>query len=114
LAKRKPGQLPLAADDAPAAGKKGSVERAAERDLTSMRKGKQISEAVGALEAAYRLTAREVDRSEVEQDRYGKLNAVRELRALREKLGPMTAPTSSSEADEFWSNMGEPVPGADA
>jgi hypothetical protein len=106
VGKRSAGQLPL--DDA-APRAKGSTERAAEKDLRSMRSTKIVGEAVSALEVAYRLTAREVDRAEREQDRWGKLNAVRELRAVREKLGPMTPATPDDGAGEFWSTMSTPV-----
>lgn len=101
------GQLTLEAG----AGRrrKGGVERAAEADLRELRKAESIPPGMGALEAAYRLVAREVDRTEAEGDRWGKLNAARELRATRERLGIVAPDMTGSEADEFWGRMSTPV-----
>lgn len=85
------------------------MERAAELDLRELRKLETIPAGMGALEAAYRLTAREVDRAEREADRWGKLNAARELRALRERLGVVVPESTGGEADEFWGSMSTPV-----
>lgn len=111
MAKRKPGQLPL--DDVGAPRRKGSTERAAEGDLRVMRNLASIGAGMGALEVAYRLVAREVDRAETEADRWGKLKATSELRAIRERLASMVPLTSSTEADEFWSTMSHPSAGSD-
>jgi hypothetical protein len=101
VAKRTPGQLPL--DDA-APKVKGVVERASERDLRDLRSAGTIPQGMAALEAAYRLTAREVDRAEREADRWGKLNATRELRAVRERLG-VIEPDNGTDADAWWDEM---------
>lgn len=110
MGKRRPGQLPL--DDA-APKSKGTVERAAERDLRVLRGAGTIPDGMGALEAAYRLTARELDRAEREQDRWGKLNASRELRAVRERLG-VIEPETGTDADAFWSELADPAAGGHA
>lgn len=91
----------------------GTVERAAQSDLRTLRAAGSIPEGMGALEAAYRLTARELDRAEREQDRWGKLNASRELRAVRERLG-VVVPETGTDADAFWSELADPTAGGDA
>jgi hypothetical protein len=106
MAKRKPGQLPLGAA---APRRKGSAERDAELDLRSLRAAATIPPGMKAIETAYRLIAREVDRAELEQDRYGKLNAARELRALRERLG-VIQPVTGTDADGFWDEMADNGP----
>lgn len=104
--KAPPGQLPL--DDA-APRTKGTVERAAEADLRELRRESTIPTGMTAVAAAFRLTAREIDRAEREQDRWGKLNAARELRALRERLGVVAPAAGGGEADAFWESMSTPV-----
>ncbi|MCU1361270.1 MAG: hypothetical protein JWN99_2559 [Ilumatobacteraceae bacterium] len=99
MAKRNAGQLPL---DAAVVRRKGSTERAAEKDLRTLRNMTTIGAGMAALEVTFRLTAREVDRAETEHDRWGKLKASSELRALRERIAPITPITQAAEADEYW------------
>lgn len=94
MPKRKPGQLPLEAAGRRA---KGITERAAEVDLRELRTTGALGVAIGALTTAYRLCAREVDRAELEQDRWGKLKATSELRAIRTQLGPTAAATTADD-----------------
>lgn len=98
MAARKPKKSPdqLALDGTAEAYRKGPTERAAERDLTALRKDKSISAGVAALEVSYRLAAREVDRAERGEDLWGKMKATAELRALRERLAPV-GPSDDSD-----------------
>lgn len=80
------------------------MERAAELDLRALRSAGSIPDGMKAIEAAYRLTAREFDRAEEELDGWKKLNSARELRALRERLG-VIEPVIEGEADAFWKNL---------
>lgn len=99
-AKKAPDQLAL--DGTAEAYRKGTTERAAERDLTALRKDKTIGSGMGALEVAYRLAAREVDRAERGEDLWGKMKATAELRALRERLAPMTP---SHDQDDLLASL---------
>lgn len=84
--KRTPGQLPLDAGNR----KRGVVERAAGTDLRLLTQLELIPPGSKALEAAYRQLARELDRAETERDRYGTINAARELLRVRAALAPTT------------------------
>lgn len=106
MPKRKAGQLPL---DASGPRRVGVAERAAQDDLRFLRGADALPSGAKALEVAYRLCAREVDRAETEQDRWGKLKATSELRQLRERLAPLAFATGTPEADAFWQAMSEPV-----
>lgn len=83
--------------------RKGVVERFAEQDLRELRRLETIAPGMKAIEAAYRLVAREVDRAESEGPDGGwrKLNATRELRAVRERLGVLPPESSGDERDEL-------------
>jgi hypothetical protein len=113
MSARKPRKDPAqpALDGLAEVYKKRATERAAEADLRDLRKAGQMAVATSALATAYRLVAREVDRAETEEDRWGKMKAASELRAIRVQLAPMTALTTSEEADGFWSDMSTPAAG---
>jgi hypothetical protein len=87
----------------PAAGGRGPVEVAAARDLEQLRD--QISDGCQALEATYQLLARELDRAEVEGDRYGKINTARQLQAIRRDLAPVRAEIDAATVDDFFAAM---------
>lgn len=83
--------------------RKGVVERFAEADLRELRKRETIAPGMKALEASYRLVAREIDRAESEGAEGGwkKLNATRELRAVRAQLGIVAPESTGDERDEL-------------
>jgi hypothetical protein len=68
----------------------GVVEKAASADLRMLNALELLPPGSGAIAQAYRLLAREIDRSEREHDRYGKINAAARLAQLRDRLGPAT------------------------
>lgn len=115
MAARKPKKSAeqLELDGTATAWKKKAVERAAESDLRELRSTHSLSQAVSALAVAYRLCAREVDRAELEEDRWGKMKATSELRALRERLGPVEAPAHEDDLlDSLRASLGDaPQPG---
>jgi len=86
---------------------KGAVERFAEADLRELRRRETIAPGLKALEAAYRLVAREVDRAEAEGAEGGwrKLNATRELRAVRERLGIVPPESTGDERDDLLASL---------
>jgi hypothetical protein len=89
-----PHQLELAA----AAHKRGTVERAAEADLRQLRQLEAMPAAATALAAAYRLAAREVDRAELERDRWGKAKSTATLRELWHDLTAYVTPPEADDA----------------
>jgi hypothetical protein len=88
---------------APAAGGRGAVEIAAARDLEQIRD--MVTDGCQALEAAYLLLARELDRSEAEGDRYGKINTTRQLQAISRDLAPVRAEIDAATVDDFFASM---------
>jgi hypothetical protein len=76
--------------------KVGSVERAAAADLKLLRDLGVVPGGMTAVETAYRRVACQVDTAHDEQDRYGVINATRELRNVREALGATTTPDEDS------------------
>jgi hypothetical protein len=87
----------------PDAAGRGDVELAAARDLDELRD--QLPDGSAALEAAYQLLARELDRAERERDRYGKINTVRQLQAIRRELAPVRAEIDAATVDDFFAAM---------
>jgi uncharacterized membrane protein YcjF (UPF0283 family) len=81
------------------------VERAASADLRALRAEQLIPPGCAALEAAYRLMAREVDRAEREHDRYGKINTVRELVRVRQVLAGTDAVADAATLDELHADL---------
>jgi hypothetical protein len=99
--KRTPGQLPLTAGRR----SRGVVERAAGTDLRLLTQLELIAPGSKALEAAYRQLARELDRAEAERDRYGTINAARELLRVRAALAPTTAGGGEHDPDAFVAEL---------
>lgn len=60
----------------------GRVERAAVADITELDKAGRLPAGSAALADSYKLLAREVDRAELEEDRWGKAKVVSEMRAV--------------------------------
>ena len=85
--------------------KRGVVERAAGADLTALRREDVLPTGSEALQAAFRLLAREVDRADLEQDRYGKINATRELRNVRQALGSLDPTAGDAELDKLLASV---------
>lgn len=85
--------------------KRGITERAAGSDLTQLRNLKMIPTGCEALATAYRLLAREVDRAEDDEDRYGKINAVRELRNVRNSLAGVDPNATPEELDDLLAGV---------
>lgn len=83
----------------------GTVERACATDLAELRKAGTLPPGTAAIQAAYRVAGREVDRAKREGDRWGELGASRELRALREQLGIDRPQTTGDERAAFLERM---------
>lgn len=81
--------------------RRGVVERAAGADLSKLRDLEVMPDGTAALQDAYRLLAREMDRAESERDRYGKINTARELRNLRQNLAPVTAASGAMTIEDI-------------
>lgn len=68
----------------------GPVEQGAANDLLLLAELGVIPSGSSALERTYRRLARQIDSATAESDRYGVINAARELRAMRSELGVTT------------------------
>ena len=66
----------------------GTVERHANADLKQLRDLHAIAPGMSAIEDAYKRVAAELDAAFKDQDRYGVINTVRELRNTRAALAP--------------------------
>lgn len=81
--------------------KRGVTERAAGTDLSIMRGANMLPAGTEALATSYRLLAREVDRAEDDEDGYRKINAVRELRNVRNALAGVDPNATPEELDDL-------------
>ncbi len=86
------GQLPLDASRR----SRGTAERDAGADLSELRRLELLPAASKAVQTAYRYLARELDRARAEGDRYGQINAAREILRIRAALGS-TDPTATGD-----------------
>lgn len=68
-----------------------------------------LATGTGALEAAYKRAAREVDRAERKRDPWAAASAMRELRALRLEIAPTVSPMSGDDVADLLSNIAEIV-----
>jgi hypothetical protein len=91
--------------------KRGTVERNAEADLRELRTYKALVPGMKALESAYKLMAREIDLAgdDVEGGTWKAINASREMRAVRERLGLVIPAAVGEEANAFWTSVSAPV-----
>jgi hypothetical protein len=100
------GLAQLSLELAPSTGStRGAIETAAAGDVAYLRDEDLVDDGVKALELSYLLMAREVDRAETEKDRYGKINAARELRSLRQQLAAFGPAVTGASLEEFWAEL---------
>ena len=97
------GQLSLIPPDK--SGVRNDTEQAAGRDIRTLEAEGQIPPAAEALVVAYQLLARELDRTEIEHDRYGKINTAAKLLAVRKELAPLGDQGTPADLDSFWSDV---------
>ena len=89
--------------------RRGVVERAAATDLSRLREVGAIPDGSGALEATYRRLAAAVDRANRDEENYHLVNAARELRQTRERLGSTTSPAEDDALEDLLARISEAI-----
>jgi hypothetical protein len=97
------GQLSLIEPDSSLV--RNDTELAAGRDIRRLEADGDIPPAASALVVAYQLLARELDRTEIEKDRYGKINTAAKLIAVRKELAPIGDEGTPADVDAFWADV---------